>query len=126
MQKHMDIGTLRAGTTAWQPFRVYTALLTQAGVGAPVPTVLLSTMIGPIVWAYVGIGIYTGTLVGAFTVGKTWFKEPVANLVVAGPLDIKLVRTSANVVTLTTDLPGGGGGTDGVLTDASIEIRVYP
>ena len=51
-------------------YKVYTALLTQSGTDAPVATVLENTL-GDIVWSYVGVGGYIGTLTGAFTENKT-------------------------------------------------------
>jgi hypothetical protein len=45
-------------------------LLTQTGTNAPVDTQFNDPMGGG-VWAYVGVGIYTLTLAGAFIAGKT-------------------------------------------------------
>jgi hypothetical protein len=58
-------------TTPQPAYKVYTALLTQSGTGAPVATVLENTLGGEVVWARGGVGNYTGTLVGAFTLNKT-------------------------------------------------------
>jgi hypothetical protein len=54
-----------------RPYKIYTALLTQSGTDAPVATVLENTLGGEVVWARGGVGNYTGTLVGAFTLNKT-------------------------------------------------------
>jgi len=60
----------RLGTTIPQPYKVYTALLTQAGTDAPVVTVLENTLSGTVVWTRSGVGEYIGTLVGAFPANK--------------------------------------------------------
>lgn len=93
----------------YRPYKVYTALLTQASTAAPVATVLENTLSAAIVWARTGAGAYTGTLTGAFTSAKTAFSSQ-------APLAI--VRTSANVVTI-------AAGGDDALADHTLEIRVY-
>lgn len=52
-------------------YKVYAAKLTQTGTAAPVATILENTLSGAIVWTRDQAGVYTGTLAGAFTVGKT-------------------------------------------------------
>lgn len=95
-------------------YKVYTATLTQSGTDAPVATALENT-VGAIVWARTGAGVYTGTLTGAFTANKTL-------LFTFGNADIdSFVRTSANIVTLTTGDPAA----DDNLTATPIEIKVY-
>jgi len=57
--------------TPYEPsYKIYSALLTQTGISDPVATVLENT-IGNVVWTRIGVGQYLGTLVGAFTNGKT-------------------------------------------------------
>ena len=95
-------------------YKVYTATLTQASTAAPTATALENT-IGSIVWARTGAGVYTGTLTGAFTANKTL-------LFAFGNAAIdSFVRTSANIVTLTTGDPAA----DDNLTATPIEIKVY-
>jgi len=53
-------------------YKVYSGLFTQAGTDAPVVTVLENT-IGDIVWSRDTLGNYRGTLIGAFTAGKSTF-----------------------------------------------------
>jgi len=96
-----------------RPYKVYTVLISQAGTAAPTVK-SLENSIGAIVWARTGAGVYTGTLVGAFTADKTALL--IKPLSVAG---LTFVRTSADVVTLNTN------GTDVLLTDHTLEIRVY-
>jgi hypothetical protein len=47
-------------------YKVYSCLLNQGGIDAPVPTVLENTFNGNIIWTRTSIGTYLATLVGAF------------------------------------------------------------
>lgn len=58
------------GIAAAEP-KVYIALLTQTGTDAPVATVLKNTLGGTVVWTYGDVGLYIGTLAGAFTNNRT-------------------------------------------------------
>lgn len=49
----------------------YTAILTQTGTSDPTATVFENTLGGNVVWTRTNTGQYSGTLVGAFPVGKT-------------------------------------------------------
>lgn len=98
-------------------YKVYTALLTQAGAAAPVATVLQNTTGGTIVWSKTGTGAYTATISDSlFTLNKTMVfinggsATSTANIEWASP-----TRTT---VTLDT-------AADSVLTGASLEIRIY-
>lgn len=53
------------------PYKVYSALLTQSGTDAPIATVLENTLGGTVAWRREAVGVYYGTLVGAFTKDKT-------------------------------------------------------
>lgn len=80
--------------------KTYKILLDQAGTSDPVPIVLKNELSAAVVWARGSAGVYTGTLVGAFTADKTFFSlfpegSPTA-------VSYKLTRTSADVITLTT------------------------
>ena len=104
--------TLTAGGTG--TYKKYVALLTQEGTAAPTARVLENEF-GTIAWARTSAGVYTGTLANAFTANKTW-------LIITNIISItvaSIVRTSANVVTIDTV------GSDTVLSNTSIEIRVY-
>jgi lysophospholipase L1-like esterase len=110
---------------------IYTALLNQSSTSAPSATVLGSNTIGSIVWARISAGLYTGTLSGAFVSGKTFLVFHPIHVPGATSSDnyISVARTSANAITITTDsgdISAGLSPTDGLLTDYSIEIRVYP
>jgi hypothetical protein len=54
-----------------QGVKRYVALLTQSGTDAPVATVLENSLGGTVVWTYVDVGEYYGTLSGAFPAAKT-------------------------------------------------------
>jgi hypothetical protein len=103
--------------------KIYTALLSQSGTGAPTATILGTNEIGSIVWTRNSTGNFTGTLTGAFTSNKTWAvcqKGDMGGSFVNGLLS----SSSANTVLLTvTD--NAGSSTDN-FTNMSIEIRVYP
>jgi hypothetical protein len=108
-----------------QPYKVYSALLTQAGTDAPVATVLQNTLGGTIVWTRDSVGTYTGTLAGAFTLNKTWLIITgwVQNISFA---NISVIDVdSVSVISSQYDEGGPISQADGAL-NASIEIRVYP
>lgn len=103
--------------------KVYTAFLTQAGTAAPVATVLNNT-IGAIAIARSAAGTYTFTLANAFVLNKT---VPVEDIYVDDAGDkYKLVRTSANVMTLTTyESADLNTPADDILSGRYINIEVY-
>ena len=119
--------TTQIATTAFvlanssaRPYKVYTALLSQSGTSAPVATVLENTLGGTVVWSYVSIGQYRGTLTGAFLSNKT----VVFLTNVYGKYFLTGGRENDNSVMIGTQAPNGGS-TNGDLSNSSIEIRVY-
>lgn len=104
--------------------KVYRALLTQTSNTAPVATVLENSFGAALVWAISSTGTYTATLTGAFTSAKTFIIQPGEIGTIAAIKNVLAVRTSDNVVTVTT----GSGGTleNAVLSTYPIEILVYP
>ena len=118
-------GTLWELQGKTKPLATYSALLNQTGTAAPVATVLGQNSIGAIVWARSAQGVYTGTLSAAFTALKTSLK--VFNNVAKDNMYV-LLRTSANVITLTSASNAAGTITanDALLTDTLVEIEVYP
>jgi hypothetical protein len=104
--------------------KTYRALVTQSSGTAPTATVLENSLGGTVVWARSSTGTYTATLTGAFTSAKTFIMQPGETGTIADIKNVIAVRTSANVVTVTT----GAGGTleDSVLSSFPIEILVYP
>jgi hypothetical protein len=110
------------------PYKVYSALLSQSGVAAPVATVLQNT-IGDIIWTRdVDGGVYYGTLAGAFPYQKVIPLAGFATSSDSGNTYLgKLVSPSdGNVVILThMDIDYGQLGGDG-WESTPIEIKVYP
>jgi hypothetical protein len=104
--------------------KAYRALVTQSSGTAPTATVLENSLGGTVVWARSSTGTYTATLTGAFTSTKTFIMQPGETGTIAAIKNVLAVRTSDNVVTVTT----GAGGTleDSVLSSFPIEILVYP
>lgn len=105
-----------------KPYKVYTALLTQSGTNAPIATVLENTLGGDIVWSRDDIGVYYGTLVGAFTENKTILFTTVSDRTL-DRTNLFATRIDNNIVQITSFLPTDGN-YDGLINDA-IEIRVY-
>ena len=104
----------------------YVALMTQIGEFSPSVTVLANSLPGDIVWSYIGIGQYKGTLVGAFTVSKTFCIINTSGDVVGEPNNIfGIKRLNNNEVLVTSCTPDGVTPSDNRLSNTSIEIRVY-
>lgn len=105
------------------PYKVYTALLTQSGTDAPVATVLENTLGGTVVWTRTNAGNYVGTIAGVFVDGSTFILPNIY-----GYQDTNGAGFYLNVGDVNTILVhsfDGGTGSDGVLVNASIEVRVY-
>ena len=99
----------------------YIATISQARILDPVVTILENTL-GNIVWARIGVGVYRGTLNSAF---------PNADKVYLNLSNSKLNNQNAIVVTSVNDIDIftydlTNVGQDNMLTDNTIEIRVYP
>jgi hypothetical protein len=102
-------------------YQKYIATISQAGILDPVVTILENTL-GDIVWARIGVGVYRGTLTNAF---------PNADKVYLHLSNSKLNNQNAIVVTSVNDIDIftydlTNVGQDNMLTDNTIEIRVYP
>jgi len=100
-------------------YKVYTAIISQSGSSAPTITSfnnlpLENTLGGTIVWTRIGIGSYRGTLNGAFTLDKTHCS--ISNGFFQNAISIAASNT--NIIALSTS-------NDGLINEASIEIRVY-
>jgi hypothetical protein len=106
-----------------RPYKVYHAVITQAGTNAPVVSIKGVNDIGDIVWTRSNVGQYTGTLTGAFPDLKT-FVFVGASL--APATVISFARNTDNTISLVTslDVAGSIDASDSIL-EAAIEIRVY-
>lgn len=108
-----------------RPYKVYAALLTQSGTDAPVATVLENTLGGTPAPGYAEVGEYTLTLAGAFPVAKTGIPSPPPLVYSdANGVGYGAFRTSDNVITIVSK--DSGSQSNNVLSNAFIEIRVYP
>lgn len=107
----------------------YVANLTQSSTSAPVATELENDLGAAVVFARTSAGLFTATLTGAFTVGKTTVKFG-TSIAVNSMGAIQAVLTSANVITFTTldykTSDDTSAPLDGMLTNTVIEIEVFP
>jgi hypothetical protein len=103
-----------------RPYKYYVALMTQAGGGAPVPTILENN-IGTIIWARSAEGTYTATLAGAFTEDKTY---TIAAESAQADKILSFGWNNVNQITLYCTQTQNGNADDD-FTRRSIEIRVY-
>ena len=97
-------------------YKEYIAKLTQAGVADPTAVVIKNDFEAPIVWTRGGAGVYSGTLIGAFTEGTTPFisqEEP------AQMASIK--RKDADSIQIGT-FDMAGTAKDDYLNSSSVEI----
>ena len=106
-------------------YKVYTALLTQSGTGAPVVIVLENT-IGNIWFTYEDVGIYYINSSGLFTENKT-FNTISDNIDLRAPNAQRFSFNYADINTLQITVydPIGDVGQDENLINTPIEIRVY-
>lgn len=113
--------------------KVYRALLTQTGTDAPVATVLENTLGGTVVWSYSDVGLYVGTLNGAFLAAKTCL-PPVnvtATMDAAGNIyTSSFYRMDDDRISFQTASADINGDllsvSNNVLSGAYVEILVYP
>lgn len=108
--------------------KVWRGHLSQASTSAPTAVVLENGLSAAIVWTRTSSGIYVGTLVAAFVSAKTYIKIGAygTKAVTGGQgFKIKVVRTDADTITITTGDTAGTGVADDVLGATPLEIRVY-
>jgi len=110
---------------AEQSKTVWKGLLTQSSTSAPTAKVLANSLGGSIVWARGGTGVYTGTLVAAFTANKTFINKAHQSNIDDPTHTFKVVRTSADVITISTYSGSYATAADGVLVDTELMIEVY-
>ena len=110
-----------------KPYKVYTALLSQTGENAPVPTVLENTLGEILSYSRTQEGEYIITTTGTFPQGKTWAVINTPSYDGNGPFALQIGRisnTECNIYAyslLTANLQELGTNGD----EVSIEIRVY-
>ena len=99
----------------------YVALISQVTTNAPT-VIELENSIGPIVWTRSAVGVYHGTLVGAFTTNKT--TTTISNVVADGI--VRIINDGDIVYVRTTNLHSPTAALhDSHLVNNTIEIRVY-
>jgi hypothetical protein len=103
-------------------YKKYIALISQTGSAAPTVVVLENT-IGDIVWTRASTGLYRGTLIGAFTLDKTY---TMMNVTLTDGI-VNVYRFSDDTVRVaTTNLQNPTASYhDNHLLNNTIEIRVY-
>lgn len=104
---------------ATRPYKVYSAILNQAGTAAPTTTVLENTLTGTPVFTRFAAGAYFMTLNAAFVVNKCWQLVNQSDPTVF----ISVQRQSANVYAI--NATQGGVSSDDIIQSAALEIRVY-
>ncbi len=117
-----ELATLGQVNAVSRPYKVYTSLVNQRGTNVPT-TVIQENTIGNISWTRLSSGAYSGTLSGAFPVLKTVCFITLGSVSGSGSV-ISASAQSANEIRIITT-SGNGTPTDGLITNASIEIRVY-
>lgn len=108
------------GSGGGASYLVYTALLSQSDTDDPTAVVLQNTLGGTVVWTRLDVGVFRGTLAGAFVQDKTF--AMVAN---TNAFTTYIFRVDADQIEINpadnTNTPIDNG-----LSSTSIEIRVYP
>lgn len=113
------VATYVADNAGGSSYSVYTALLTQTSTNAPVATVLENTLGITPTWVR--------DMTGAYYVQDNIFTTPKTVCVIGSPSARQHIYTmivDSNQVYITTFY--NGTDTDGLLSNTSIEIRVYP
>jgi hypothetical protein len=116
------------GPTGSFPYKVYTALLTQVGTSGPTATILQNGFTETFTYSYTGAGYFTilSSSSTTFTYQKTsifYNLGFLATQVLANNSTMNVVRNSAQQMSIFTGVSGSAA--NGVLSNATIEIRVY-
>lgn len=101
--------------------KVYRAKLTGTNNADPTAAVRVNTLGGTVVWARTGEGVYTGTLTGAFTAGKTTIHVQLAASAMPA-YSIFAIDTSANVVTILTDNAGSSDFIGDIFVTITVDV----
>jgi hypothetical protein len=111
----------RAVSEMLPTYTKYVALISQVTTNAPT-VIELENSIGPIVWTRSAVGVYEGTLVGAFTTNKT--TTTISNVAANGI--VRIINDNDIVYVRTTNLQSPTAALhDSHLVNNTIEIRVY-
>lgn len=115
------------GPAGTLPYKVYTALVTQEGVGTVPFAIELENTIGDISYTYNAVGRYSIISDSLFTSDKTTiFVGPLSNGLVDGFCVLNSVSVSEIIIfTNTIDAFSTIINSDQMLTNTPIEIRVY-
>lgn len=109
------------------PYKVYRALLNQAGTAVPVATVLENTLGGTVVWTRVAAGRYDATLTGAFLAGKACHNSGYVNDASAITGAFSMSRIDNNTLRLVTAASNDIiTVVDDILLATFVEILTYP
>lgn len=118
--------TTQIATTAFvqaaKKYKTYIGILNQSSTSAPTVTVINNELSSAIVWTYSSVGGYVGTLIGAFTNNKTSINFTNGQ---AGNGIYGSYRLSDNAINITSSNSTTGVASDGMIWNATIEIRVY-
>lgn len=119
-----DIITLQSDVTALQTYETFlTGLISQSGGAAPILTTpTAGNTIGTISWNYDSTGVYTGTLIGAFTGTVVCILTQGFVLTLAGFL--QMTRLTDDTVQIRT-FDATGTLADDMMGNANIRIEVY-
>ena len=116
-------------TDSVRPYKVYTALISQASGDDP-EVIVLENTIGEVEWSRRGTGNYSADLIDAFTVDKTVFfisgldgDSGIGGGSPLGPGTSIVFMNKDRVDLFVTD--SSGSSVDGSLVKYPIEIRVY-
>ena len=105
-----------------RPYKVYTALLSQSGTGAPVATILENTIPGfSITPSRSFTGLYQLKCTPSLDINKVYFD--VINTQLFSGFIISKEITVEGIIQISTK--NGSTPTDGILSRTPIEIRVY-
>lgn len=121
-----------SSAASWQAIpKVYRALLTQAGTAAPAATVLENGLGGTVAWTRTGVGVYVGTLAGAFTADRTFLNWAINYLDVEAASSTAEQQTGArstgDTVTLQHAATGGlVDWGDASVTSVNFAVLIYP
>ena len=69
--RNFTVSAINTFVLANSGVKSYNASLVQTGTNAPVATVMSNGLSAAIAWTREGVGVYVGTLTGAFTANKT-------------------------------------------------------